>query len=293
MTHRKSGSDIDDRFQSLRPSLLRLAYRMLGSVSEAEDIVQEAFLRWHGTDQSAIREPDAYLRRIVSRLCLDHLKSARHRRETYMGTWLPDPVQQPPADDVEDVTLPLMLALERLSPLERAAFLLHDVFGVSFDEIAETLGRTSESCRQLASRARAHVRLDRPRFPVPRDVGLQYAEAFFDASRNGELHRLREMLSTDVVVYADGGGKVPTTSEPVIGIDDVLELHVSLARLFAKTRSQLVRYDFINGLPGFISIEQGSILQSTALHIEDEKIVAVYVTRNPEKLQHLRNIVLQ
>ena len=170
-------------FDPLRPALIRIAYRMLGSVADAEDVVQEAFLRWSSADREAVREPEAFLRRVVTRLCLDHLKSARHKREVYVGQWLPEPVVE--ENQVEDVTLPLLMALERLSPLERAAFLLHDVFDVSFEEIAETIGRDPAACRQLASRARTHVRAERPRFPMPKERGLQIAEAFFAATRQG------------------------------------------------------------------------------------------------------------
>src|SRR5256885_14076293 len=173
-------------FDPLRPRLIRIAYRMLGSVADAEDMVQEAFLRWLDADRDAVREPEAFLRRVVTRLCLDHLKSARHRRETYIGPWLPEPVVEAAEDEIDDFTLPLMMALERLSPLERAAFLLHDVFGVSFEEIAETIAREPAACRQLASRARTQVRAARPRFEVPKERALQIAEAFFTASRGGD-----------------------------------------------------------------------------------------------------------
>jgi RNA polymerase sigma-70 factor (ECF subfamily) len=145
-------------FDPLRPRLIRLAYRMVGSLADAEDIVQDAFIRWLGTDRDAIREPEAFLRRVVTRLCLDFLKSARHQRETYVGTWLPEPIVETEEIEEDNVTLPLLLALERLSPLERAAFLLHDVFGVSFEEVAETIGRDPSACRQLASRARTQIR---------------------------------------------------------------------------------------------------------------------------------------
>src|SRR5579862_8194625 len=149
-------TDAAASFDPLRPKLMRVAYRMLGSVADAEDMVQEAFIRWLGTDRSEVREPEAFLRRTVTRLCLDQLKSARRQRETYVGPWLPDPVVE--EQDVEDVTLPMMLALGRLSPLERAAFLLHDVFGLDFDEVAATIQREPAACRQLAARARVHVR---------------------------------------------------------------------------------------------------------------------------------------
>src|SRR5690606_20829573 len=168
-----AGSIHDDAaagFGPLRPHLMRVAYRMLGSVADAEDVVQEAFIRWMDADREAVREPAAFLRRTVTRLCLDQLKSAHRRREVYVGPWLPEPVVVEEID--EDVTLPLLLALERLSPLERAAFLLHDVFDIGFDEVAETLGRDPAACRQLAKRARAHVREARPRFRIERARAL-------------------------------------------------------------------------------------------------------------------------
>ena len=178
-------------FDPLRPKLTRVAYGMLGSVADAEDVLQEAFIRWMGTDRSQVREPEAFLRRTVTRLCLDQLKSARRQRETYVGPWLPDPVVEEEGE--EDVTLPLMLALERLSPLERAAFLLHDVFGLGFEEVGATIRRDPAACRQLATRARLHVREARPRFQVDKQRGLELAEAFFTASRNGDMKALGDV----------------------------------------------------------------------------------------------------
>src|SRR5262249_50069737 len=175
-------------FDPLRPKLMRIAYRMLGSVAAAADVLQEALMRWMGTDRSQVREPEAFLRRTVTRLCLDQLKSARRQRETYVGPWLPDPVVEEEGE--EDVTLPLMLALERLSPLERAAFLLHDVFGLGFEEVGATIRRDPAACRQLAGRTRLHVREARPRFQVDKQRGLELAEAFFTASRNGDMKAL-------------------------------------------------------------------------------------------------------
>lgn len=280
-------ADAAASFDPLRPRLTRIAYRMLGSVADAEDVVQDAFVRWLGTDRAEVREPEAFLRRVVTRLCLDQLKSARARRETYVGPWLPEPVVEPEDGEVDDVTLPLMLALERLSPLERAAFLLHDVFGLGFDEIAETIGRDPAACRQLASRARTHVRASRPRFDMPKEHGLQIAAAFFQASRSGDMAGLRTLLADDVAVHSDGGGKVPAGLRPILGIDDVMKLQASLARFFAKDMSRVVRYGFVNGLPGFVTMEAGGVMQTTALAIEDGRIVGIYVTRNPDKLRHL------
>ena len=272
-------------FDPLRPRLTRVAYRMLGSVADAEDVVQEAFIRWMGADRAAVREPEAFLRRTVTRLCLDQLKSARHRRETYIGPWLPEPIVE--EDEDADVTLPLMLALERLSPLERAAFLLHDVFGVAFDEIAGTIGRDSAACRQLAARARAHVREARPRFQVEKQRGLEIADAFFSASRSGDMTALGALLAADVSIHSDGGGKRPAAPQPILGFDHVMKVHRALAVLFRKYGSKLVRTAMINGLPGFVTREADGELQTTALQIEDGKIAAIYVMRNPDKLRHL------
>jgi RNA polymerase sigma-70 factor (ECF subfamily) len=272
-------------FELLRPKLMRVAYRMLGSVADAEDMAQEAFIRWMSADLSEVREPEAFLRRTVTRLCLDQLKSARRRRETYVGPWLPDPVVE--EEEEEDVTLPLMLALERLSPLERAAFLLHDVFGLGFEEVAATIQRDPATCRQLAARARTHVREARPRFYVEKQRGRALAEAFFAASRNGDMKTLGAMLAADVSLHADGGGKRPTATEPVLGFDAVMKLFETLAVLLQKNASKLVRTGFVNGLPGFITLEADGELQTTALEIEDGKIAAIYVVRNPDKLRHL------
>jgi RNA polymerase sigma-70 factor (ECF subfamily) len=274
-------------FDPLRPTLIRVAYRMMGSMSDAEDVVQDAFLRWMATDRSAVRQPESFLRRTVTRLCLDQLKSARRRREVYPGEWLPEPVVESDEDETDDVTLPLMMALERLSPLERAAFILHDVFGVGFDEVAETLGRDAAACRQLAARARSHVRQDRPRFDLPKEKGLEIAEAFFTASRNGDMTALAALLAADVSMHSDGGGKKPAAMKPFLGFDAVLNLHKSLAKLFAEKGSRFLRFAFINGLPGFVTVESDDTLQTTALDIRDGKIFGIYVMRNPDKLKHV------
>jgi RNA polymerase sigma-70 factor (ECF subfamily) len=259
---------------------------MLGSVADAEDVLQEAFIRWMRSDRSEVREPEAFLRRTVTRLCLDQLKSARRQRETYIGPWLPDPVVEDEGE-TDDVTLPLMIALERLSPLERAAFLLHDVFGLGFEEVAATIQRDAGACRQLAARARTHVREARPRFQVDKQHGLDLAEAFFTASRSGDMKALGAMLAADVSVHSDGGGKRPAAIRPIVGFDAVMRVHRNLSALFRKNGSKLVRAVFVNGLPGFVTLEADGELQTTALEIEDGKIVAIYVVRNPDKLKHL------
>jgi RNA polymerase sigma-70 factor (ECF subfamily) len=272
-------------FDPLRPKLMRVAYRMLGSVADAEDVLQEAFIRWMKADRGEVREPEAFLCRTVTRLCLDQLKSARRQRETYVGPWLPDPVLEEVEE--EDVTLPLMLALERLSPLERAAFLLHDVFGQGFEEVAATIERDPAACRQLAARARTHVREARPRFQVEKQRGLELAAAFFHASRSGDMKALGAMLAADVSVHADGGGKRSAAIKPIIGFDAVMKGQERLATYFQKNASKLVHTGFVNGLPGFVTLEADGEFQTTALEIEDGKVVAIYVVRNPDKLRHL------
>ncbi|BBB11159.1 sigma-70 family RNA polymerase sigma factor [Sphingopyxis sp. FD7] len=284
-TRPDDAADAAVHFDPLRPMLTRVAYRMLGSVADAEDVVQDAFLRWLGTDRNAVREPAAFLRRTVTRLCLDQLKSARARRETYIGPWLPDPLVEEEADD--DVTLPLMLALERLSPLERAAFLLHDVFGVGFDEVARTIERDPAATRQLAARARAHVRDARPRYRLEKERGLEIAHAFFEASRSGDMAALGAMLAADVGMWADGGGKRPAAAVPILGKALVMKVHRSIAVLLRKYGSTLVCMGVINGLPGFVTREADGELQTTALEIEDNRITGIYVMRNPDKLRHV------
>ena len=268
---------------------MRVAYRMLGSMADAEDVVQEAWLRWADGDRTDIRVPEAFLRRIVTRLCLDQLKSARLRREEYIGPWLPDPVVEP--DTVDDVTLPLMLALERLSPLERAAFLLHDVFGESFDDIADSLGRDAAACRQLASRARTHVQAEKPRFPVERSHGLEIAKAFFVASRGGEIGQLGRMLAEDASFYSDGGGKRPAAGRVMRGASEVARAFAAIARLSRQGTGELIRYALVNGLPGFVTREGDGMLQTTALLIDGDRIKAIYVMRNPDKLRHVEALL--
>lgn len=212
-------------FEAQRPRLLRLAYRMLSSVAEAHDIVQDAWLRWQRTDLSEVQNAPAFLTRTVTRLCLDAMKSARAKRETYIGSWLPDPLPEPDDDlRADNLTLTLMLALERLSPLERAAFLLHDVFDTPMDEIAAALDRDTATVRQLASRARRNVQADKPRYPVARDDGERIALAFLDATRTGDIGTLRTILAEGVRIVSDGGGKVLAFPNAIIGLEKALRL---------------------------------------------------------------------
>ena len=278
-----------DVFETHRRRLVRLGYRMLGGRAAAEDIVQDAWLRWSNTDQSAVTNVGAFLARIVTRLCLDEMKSARARRELYVGSWLPEPIIEPgePGIDTDELTMTLMLALERLSPLERAAFLLHDVFDQPLDEIATTLGRDAPAVRQLASRARKHVQEARPRFPVAREDGDRIVQAFFSAAHTGDVTALRALLADDVVLHSDGGGKVFAFLRPIVGMDHVLRMYGGLYRKLGPDWTQFIRPAWIDGLPGYVSRERGAILQTTAFAIEGGKITAIYMMRNPDKLTHV------
>ncbi len=280
-------------FEAHRSRLVRLAYRMLGSTAEAEDIVQDAWLRWRRTDMAEVREPAAFLTRTVTRLCLDAMRSARARRESYVGSWLPEPIVEPEADGLrlDDLTLTLMLALERLSPLERAAFLLHDVFDLPLNEVATTLDRDAAAVRQLAVRARRHVRAARPRYPVERDEGERIARAFFTASMSGDTAALRSMLAETVVLRSDGGGKVLAFLNPIVGLERVLRLYDGLHRKLRVRPATLIAPTWIDGLPGYVSRERDGVLQTTALAIENGRINGIFITRNPDKLRHVARAV--
>lgn len=277
-------------FDALRPRLTRIAYRMLGSWAEAEDVVQDAWLRWQNADRNAVRDPAAFLSRTVSRLSLDVLKSARTTRETYIGPWLPEPAVEAEPDEDDGITTTLMLALERLSPLERAAFLLHDVFGMEFGEIAETIGREPAACRQLAARARDHVRSAKPRFPVSETEGRKIAEAFFEATRSGDAAALTQLLASDVIVQADSGGRVNSFRKKVAGAQQAIRLFLGLQRK-GYVQSTLLHIGRIDGLPGFVTREKGDLIQTTTLDVEDGLITAVYIMRNPEKLGRISRLL--
>ncbi|MGU3362960.1 sigma-70 family RNA polymerase sigma factor [Methylobacterium sp. M6A4_1b] len=278
-------------FEQERARLVRLAYRMLGSLSEAEDVVQDAWLRWRHVDHAEVTSAGAFLSRTVTRLCLDVMKSARVRRETYFGTWLPEPIALVPDEAPgDDLTLTLMLALERLSPLERAAFLLHDVFAVPLAEIAVTLQREPPAVRQLAARARKHVQSARPRFPVEREEGVRIAKAFFEAVSTGEIATLRTMLADSVVVHSDGGGKVHAFPRPIIGIEKVTRMFEGAVRKTWVQDSRKLQDLWIDGLPGYFSLERSGTYQTVALDIEDGLIVGIYFTRNPEKLERMAKL---
>lgn len=280
--------------QAHRRHLIGLAYRMLGELAEAEDVVQDAYLRWRDAHPAVVDNPRAYLTTVVTRLCIDRLREARRRREAYIGSWLPEPLVAdlaPAADTAADVSFALMLALERLSPLERAAFLLHDVFDLSFEEVAAVLGRNPAACRQLASRARSNVRKARPRFTVRPDEGARLAEAFFAASRSGDTTALRMLLAEQSTLHSDGGGRKLAALKPIVGIDKLCRLFAGLARKAGGVRPLWRAPALVNGSPGYVTVEHDGTLQTTALEIADGRIAAIYIVRNPDKLTHLVPLV--
>jgi RNA polymerase sigma-70 factor (ECF subfamily) len=292
-------------FEPYRRRLLGLAYRMLGSMADAEDAVQETYLRWHAADRENVSDPKAFLMTTTTRICLDVLTSARARHEEYIGPWLPEPVLDTAAlapdtrtELAEDLSIALLLVLDRLSALERAAFLLHDVFDFSFIEVATTLERSETACRKLATRARDHVRALRPRGVTasagrPGEIDakhLQLMSAFAEATKSGDLNALTQLLASDVRIVTDGGGKVPAALDVIEGADRAAQFLVDVTRRRpgAWFREHFrPRFAIINGLPGIIVDAPEGPVQTAAFEIEGDVVRALYVVRNPDKLRHL------
>ena len=274
-----------------RGRLLGLAYRMLGSRSDAEDVVQDAYLRFAGAQD--VHNAEAFLVTIVTRLCLDRLKSAKAQREVYVGPWLPEPVfdaeglsADAATELADDLSFGLLLALDRLSPMERAAFLLHDVFDTPFSEVAAMLDRTEAACRQLASRARRAVRDERPTPTATPDSHARLLQAFNDAVASGNVRQLAELLREDAVAITDGGGRKFAARNPIIGADKVARFFIGLA---GKIAGQDVRIQpaVINGAVGALLYLDGELDLTLSMAIDGEKIAAIYIVRNPDKLRHL------
>ena len=281
-----------DSFSAARGRLLGLAYRMLGSRADAEDILQDAYLRFQGVDAAGIRNVEAFLVTTVTRLCLDRLKSARHQREIYVGPWLPEPVldseqlsPETAAEIADDLSFALMLTLEKLSAPERAAFLLHDVFDAPFAQIATALGKSEAACRQLAARARKAVRSAKPAQPVSPEAHRKLALRFAEAVSTGDASQLEALLTADAVTYTDGGGVKIAALQPIRGADKVSRFFAGLVRKHqAQGGTRAFHPAEINGAPGLIVYVDGELDQTVSLEVEGDRIAAIYVVRNPEKL---------
>jgi RNA polymerase sigma-70 factor (ECF subfamily) len=273
-----------------RRRLLGLAYRMLGSRSDAEDVVQDAYLRFAGAQD--VHNAEAFLVTVVTRLCLDRLKSAKAQREVYIGPWLPEPVfdaeglsADAATELADDLSFALLLALDRLSPLERAAFLLHDVFDTPFPEIAAMLDRTEASCRQLASRARRAVRDGRPAPAKAPDNHARLLQAFGEAVASGNVAQLAELLRADAVALTDGGGRKTAARNPIVGAEKIARFFIGIA---AKNAGHDMRIEpaMINGAVGALLYLDGELDHTLSVAIEGEKNAAIYIVRNPDKLRH-------
>jgi RNA polymerase sigma-70 factor (ECF subfamily) len=279
-----------DIFEDRRGAMTGLAYRMLGSRADAEDVVQDAWIRWRGVEADEVANPAGFLNKVVTRLCLDRLKSARARREVYVGEWLPEPVVDDDHENLgEDLSVAFLLALERLTPLERAAFLLHDVFDVPFAEIARTLGRGEAACRQLAARAREHVKAGKPRYHPSAEEEQRLTSAFLAATMSGDEGLLRDILAQDVVMHSDGGGLAKATINPVFGLEKAIRLALGLKKKFPTPEGTTARLARINGAPGIVLSHDGVVFQTMGLEIVDGRIAAVYTMRNPDKLARLNS----
>jgi RNA polymerase sigma-70 factor (ECF subfamily) len=284
--------DLADTYTRLRPQLISIAYQMLGSVTEAEDVVQDAFVRAQRADDDEIESPAAYMTTITTRLAIDQLRSARLTRLADPGPWLPEPVLTEPepgpgehAELADTMSLALLTVLERLSPTERAVFLLHESFGYSYDEIAGIIGKSEANCRQIAARARRHVTANQPRFDVAPRQHQELTDRFVAASQQGEVDELLEMLAADVVAYCDGGGKVRTALRPVYGRDKVARL---LAGIAPHNLTVAPRSTWVNGHPARLFFDdEGVPIGVVSVDIIDGLIQAVHIILNPDKLRHL------
>ena len=282
-----------EEFEQLRPLLFSIAYRLLGSVSEAEDAVQETWLRWEHTP-TLPRSTKAYLSAVVTRIAVDVLRSARVRREEYVGPWFPEPLLTDPYQDPErsaelsdSLSMAALLLLERLSPLERAVFVLREVFGFGFPEIASAVDRSEAACRQLAVRARRHMDAGRPRFEADRTEREELAGRFFEAFREGDVDGLRELLAADVQMVGDSGGKALQWRPVVLGAENVTRVLAALVRPFVRIGG-VVEPHQLNGQPGAILRDRdGKVLNTLALDILDGQIQAIRTVSNPDKLGHV------
>jgi RNA polymerase sigma-70 factor (ECF subfamily) len=290
-------------FEKHRSHLLGIAYRMLGEMSAAEDIVQDAWLRWRNEDHETIRDPRAWLSAVTVRLALDALRSARARREKYVGPWLPEPLMpddmrvlaaDTPAAHAElasDLSLALLHVLERLSPEERAALILHDAFDCDYAEIAEMLNKNEAACRKLVSRARERVKADRPRYTVSKEQHLEMIGRFAQAVSTGDTSHMSQLFANDIVFYSDGGGKASAALNPVFGADRVTRLIQGLTRKMHEQFQPQFYATEINGQPSLVITDGSEIYSSMTVETDGNQITGIYVLRNPDKLARVAGVI--
>jgi RNA polymerase sigma-70 factor (ECF subfamily) len=290
-------SDLAVEFEKCRRRLFGLAYRMLGSAADAEDIVQETFLRAREISADELRSPEAFFVTIATRLCLDELKSAKKKRETYVGPWLPEPIEdveglspETAMEYADDLSFALLMTLEKLSPPERAAFLLHDVFDAPFPEIAKALGKSESACRQLASRARRTVREGRPAREVPRASHAALLQKFAEAIASGDAKNLAALLAADAIAWSDGGGVKRSALNPIIGADKIARFFTGLAAKAAR-RGPMPSFQIkdINGAPAFLVFAGEDLDQTLSIETDGARITVLYLVRNPQKLRRLKS----
>jgi RNA polymerase sigma-70 factor, ECF subfamily len=272
-------------FDELRPLLFSIAYRMTGTRADAEDAIQETYMRWQAADRDSIQSPKAFLTTVISRVCLDVLKSSHRKREVYVGSWLPEPVVGPttePVELMESLSFAFLHLLESLTPSERVAFLMHDVFDASYGEVADVLETSAANARQLASRAREHLRARRPKAKVKREKHQQLLWAFVKACAEGEASALFGLLKQDAVLYSDGGGKVQAAINPIYGADRIVRFILGLNKKgVGELRGFAVE---VNGAPGAAVTRDGAPYMIHAVEVEDDRIRTVYYVMNPEKI---------
>lgn len=282
--------ELDPVFEEHRSGLERLAYRMLGSLSDADDVLQDAYLRWSRTDRHEVQSAQAYLTSIVTRLCIDQRRKVEARKESYIGPWLPEPLIEAPTargsvESVEAISMAFLVVLESLSPVERAAYLLRRVFDYDYDQIADVLEKSVPNCRQLVSRAEERVHERRPRFEPDPDAAEQITRQFIEACSTGDLDRLVGLLAADAVSYTDGGGKVSAAMVPILGAAKIARMFIGLARKYGNDFE--LRPARVNGQPGILTLYRGELGHVMTLDIVDGQIVNCYVVRNPDKLARM------
>ncbi|WP_332777758.1 RNA polymerase sigma-70 factor [Polaromonas sp.] len=285
-------NDATDTFNRLRPRLQGIAYRMLGSSAEAEEVVQDAWLRWHEADQDHLENTEAWLVSVTTRLAIDRLRTAKIQREHYVGTWLPEPLlsdspvsPEQVLERADDVSVAFLALLERLAPEARAAYLLREVFDADYGEVAEVLGKTEPACRQLVHRAKVQLQDQRPRYTVARETQLRLLRGFADAAVRGEFAALKTMLADDAQLIGDGGGKVPSFGVPLVGGQRIAQLYLATSLRYPN----LVRFEVVvlNGQWGLLRFIDGALESAQSLETDGERIVRIHAQRNPDKLARI------